>query len=47
MKEVRIKKIDASKKLVYSKLHRPINESKFWIKIALQQQALIHAKNKT
>ncbi|MDP3726108.1 MAG: hypothetical protein Q8R36_02835 [bacterium] len=26
---------------------RTMSESKFWKKIALQQQALLHAKNKT
>ena len=48
MKEAKIKKIHASiRKSIYKKSHRIVSESEFWKITALQQQVLIHAKNKT
>ncbi len=47
MKAVKIKKIHSLLDRARSKAPRAISESKFWGKIALQQQVLIHAKNKT
>jgi len=48
MKESKTKKIGAPiRKSIYSKSHKTMSESAFWKKIALEQQVLLHAKNKT
>ncbi len=35
------------KKSVYGESQRTMSESEFWKRIALKQQVLLHAKNKT
>ena len=50
MKPLKIKKGGTLvQKSIYSKIHsrRIMDESKFWQKIALQQQAILHAKYQT
>ena len=47
MKDIKIKSKKSLLKSVYDKSRRIINESKFWKEIALQQQLILHAKNKT
>ncbi len=42
MKTIKIKNLRVS-----SKLRRTVSGPKFWGEIALQQQMLLHAKNKT
>jgi len=53
MKEIKIKKgsfVTSKKKLrrsFYGESRRVIGESEFWKRTALQQQVIIHAKNRT
>ena len=51
MKEVKNKKIRASIKILRKSVHsasrRAVSELEFWKRTALQQQVLLHAKNKT
>ena len=47
MKKIRIKKAHSLLDRMRLESRRAMSESKFWGKIALQQQVLIHAKNKT
>jgi len=50
MKKIVIKKIHNKKsayKSVSALLLKPVSESQFWKKIALEQQVLLHAKNNT
>jgi len=53
MKEIKIKKgsfVTSKKKLrrsFYGESRRVMSEYEFWKRIALQQQVLLHAKNKT
>jgi len=51
MKEIKIKKvrtpIKALRKSTYSQSRRAMSEPEFWKRTALQQQVLLHAKNRT